>query len=49
MSTTRDWMRGGEGPERPEPKARPLKGVLIWVAGIALATYVALAILHIIG
>lgn len=49
MSTTRDWMRHTEEPEGPELKSRPLRSVLIWVAVVAVVTFVALAIRQMIG
>ncbi len=49
MSTTRDWLRGGQDLEKPERRSGPLAGVLIWGAVIALVTFAALAIQQFIG
>jgi hypothetical protein len=37
MSTTPDWMHGGENePRPPESQAISILGVIAWIAGIAI-------------
>jgi hypothetical protein len=49
MSTTRDWMRGGQEPSASERRSGPLRGALVWVGVVALTTFVVLALQQTMG
>jgi hypothetical protein len=36
MSSTPDWMRGGESYERPVRSGLPLGGILLWTLALAV-------------
>jgi hypothetical protein len=42
MSTTRDWLHGGEDWNRP-PERRGIGGVILWVMGLVAVALGALA------
>jgi hypothetical protein len=49
MSSTRDWMRGGEDLERPVRSGLPLGGVILWTLGLVIVANGALALQHLFG
>jgi hypothetical protein len=50
MSTTRDWMHGGEDWNRPRDRAGlRLGGVISWVSAIVVSTIGVLAFTHLVG
>ncbi len=47
MSTTPDWMHGGEDWNRPlERRGLPLVGIVFWVLGLVITAFTAVAVLH---
>ena len=46
MSSTPDWMRGGETYERPVRAGLPLGAVLVWTLALAIVADGAMALLH---
>jgi hypothetical protein len=49
MSSTRDWMRGGEDQEREVRSGPPLIGIVIWTLGLVVLANGALALQHLFG
>jgi hypothetical protein len=46
MSTTPDWMRGGDDQNRPVRAGPPLIGVVIWVVALVVVADLAIALLR---
>jgi hypothetical protein len=49
MSSTRDWMRGGEEQERPVRQGLPLGLVALWALGLVIVANAAVALQHLMG
>jgi hypothetical protein len=49
MSSTPDWMRGGEDTSRPVRAGPPLGGVIIWTLALVVTANIAIVLLHLFG
>ena len=49
MSSTPDWMRGGESYERPVRAGVSLGAILVWTLALAIIADGAMALLHYFG
>lgn len=49
MTSTRDWMRGGEDQEQTTRSGPTLGGIILWTLGLIVVANCALAAQHLFG
>jgi hypothetical protein len=49
MSSTRDWMRGGQDFERPAPAGLTLAGIVAWTLGLIVVADFVFVLARLVG